>query len=181
MATQQKIDWIIQQHRNTNHMYDDYLPYEFHLRMVVEVYKKFKHLLPEDLFPNSTYRVGYIIESACWCHDGIEDARLTYNDIEKQFGIEVAEIVRAVTNYSRGRNRDERMPDFVYKDICNTPGATFVKLCDRIANVQYGKMMGSGMYKKYQKENPHFLTKLEVINMDTIYNEMVQYLNDLLK
>jgi hypothetical protein len=31
-----KIEWIIEQHKNTNHFYDLYLPYEFHLRMVVQ-------------------------------------------------------------------------------------------------------------------------------------------------
>ena len=29
--------WCLDQHRNTNHMYDTYLPYEFHLRMVHQV------------------------------------------------------------------------------------------------------------------------------------------------
>lgn len=193
MNKQERINWIIQQHRDTNHMYDEYLPYEFHLKIVVEVFKKFKYILPKNLFTTPPYLsimtppydytdyTELVIEFACWGHDGIEDARLTYNDVKEKFGKDAAEIIRAVTNYSRGRDRNERMPDFVYEDIRNTPGATFVKLCDRIANVQYGKMMGSGMYKKYQKENEHFLTKLEVINMDTIYNKMVQYLNNLLK
>lgn len=195
MIKQERIDWIIQQHRNTNHMYDKYLPYEFHLRMVVEVFKKFKHLLPKKLFISNPFSsqmlldledIDYtelVIELACWGHDRIEDTRLTYNDIKEKFGKDAVEIIRAVTNYSRGRDRDERMPDFVYEDIRNTPGAVFVKLCDRIANVQYGKMMGSGMYKKYQKENEHFLTKLGLVDLDqdiTIYH-MVQYLDDLLK
>ena len=74
------------------------------------------------------------------------------------------------------------MPDFVYEDIRNTPGAIFVKLCDRIANVQYGKMMGSSMFKKYKAENPHFLEKLGLTGLDqdmTTYYEMVTYLNNL--
>jgi len=41
-----KINWCIDQHKNTNHMYDTYLPYEFHLRMVSNVHSKFEHLLP---------------------------------------------------------------------------------------------------------------------------------------
>jgi len=186
---QQAIDWIIKQHNDTNHMYDEYLPYEFHLRMVNEVRKKFQHILPRKLFmqlashtlppENITDRV---IELACFGHDLQEDTRATYNDIYKVLGKDAAEIIRAVTNYGRGRNRDERMPDFVYEDICNTPGATFVKLCDRIANVQYGKMMGSSMFTKYKNENEHFLTKLGLVGLDegiTTYYEMVTYLNNL--
>ena len=42
-----KIDWILEQHKSTNHMYDTYLPYEFHLRMVNNVGQQFKHLLDE--------------------------------------------------------------------------------------------------------------------------------------
>jgi hypothetical protein len=40
-----KVDWVLEQHSSTNHMYDKYIPYEFHLRMVVNVYERFKHLL----------------------------------------------------------------------------------------------------------------------------------------
>jgi hypothetical protein len=36
-----KIKWCIEQHQNTNHFYDTYLPYEFHLRMVAKVAKDF--------------------------------------------------------------------------------------------------------------------------------------------
>jgi len=50
--------WCIDQHRNTNHMYDTYLPYEFHLRMVHEVAIDFKHLLDDtvDYFTGESYR-----------------------------------------------------------------------------------------------------------------------------
>ena len=40
-----KIDWILKQHKDTNHMYDTYLPYEFHLRMVKNVAKPVTVLL----------------------------------------------------------------------------------------------------------------------------------------
>lgn len=178
---QQAIDWIIKQHNDTNHMYDEYLPYEFHLRMVNEVRKKFQRIIPYKSFTDPTGEniTDRVIELACFGHDLQEDTRATYNDILKVLGKDAAEIIRAVTNYGRGRNRDERMPDFCYDDIRNTPSATFVKLCDRIANVQYGKMMGSSMFAKYKNENEHFLTKLDVINMDSIYNKMVVYLNNL--
>ena len=46
----EKVDWIIQQHKDTNHFYDGELPYSFHLKMVVNVFEDFKHLLPENLY-----------------------------------------------------------------------------------------------------------------------------------
>ena len=36
---EERIKWILEQHKNTNHYYDKYLPYEFHLRMVVQVFE----------------------------------------------------------------------------------------------------------------------------------------------
>ncbi len=57
----EKIDWVIEQHKNTNHMYDIYLPYEFHLRMVVGVYEQFKHLV-EDVKRDE-------VKLACFGHD----------------------------------------------------------------------------------------------------------------
>lgn len=158
----------IKAHYDTNHYYDDYLPYEFHLRMVVKAAKDFIYLIPADKI--------YTIISAAFLHDGIEDARLNYKSIEKATNKEVAEIVRAVTNYGRGRNRNERMPDFIYDDIKEVPYATFVKLCDRIANVQYSKMTGSDMFDKYKQEHTHFKAKLYIIGE----NEPVwEYLDDI--
>jgi len=161
-------NFAIISHGNTNHYYDEYLPYEFHLRMVVKAAKDFIKLVPKDLRDN--------VIAACWLHDAIEDVRLTYNDVKAQTNEHVAEMVRAVTNYGRGRDRNERMPDFVYDDIRNTEFATFVKLADRIANVQYSKMTGSSMFKKYSKEQEHFKTKLFV---DDQYIEMWEYLDNI--
>lgn len=168
MTTDEKKKWCIQQHVDTNHYYDVYLPYEFHLRLVHNVYQDFKYLLDELWKP--------ICEIACFSHDLIEDTRANYNEVKKVLGLEVAEITRAVTNYGRGRNRNERMPDFVYDDIRNTPGATFVKLCDRIANVQYGILTKSGMVGKYKQENPHFLQMLGLNDPEHRLKPMVDYL-----
>jgi len=142
-------------HQDTNHYYDEYLPYEFHLRMVVKAAKDFIYLIPVDKV--------YTVIAACYCHDSVEDARQNYNSIKKVTNVDVAEIVRAVTNYGRGRDRDERMPDFIYEDIRNVLFATFVKLCDRIANVQYSKMTGSSMFLKYKKEHAHFKYQLDQV------------------
>jgi hypothetical protein len=94
----------------------------------------------------------------------------------KTQAVVVAEMVRAVTNDNRGRNRDERMPDYIYEEIKNTYFATFVKLCDRLANVNYGLITGGSMPLKYKRENEHFKSKLYVENL---YDEMWQELNNL--
>jgi (p)ppGpp synthase/HD superfamily hydrolase len=163
-------EFAVDAHASTNHFYDDYLPYSFHLGMVAKAGSDFLHLVSNEM--------KEIVLAACWTHDTIEDVRQTYNDVLNATGsVEVAEITRAVTNYGRGRNRDERMPDFVYQDIRETPGATFVKLCDRIANLQYSKLTGSSMFKKYKKEHTHFKEKLYVEGQ---LQEMWDYIDEIL-
>jgi (p)ppGpp synthase/HD superfamily hydrolase len=187
------IKWCFEQHKKTNHFYDDYLPYEFHLRMALNVYEDFKHLLDDvdDYFMGNyvpDMRKGETIvtlREACYYatagHDLIEDCRLSYNDVKSKLGSEAAEIIYAVTN-EKGKTRDERANDKYYEGIRNTKGAVFVKLCDRIANVQYSKMTKSRMFQMYRNELHMFLVKLgysdgEIDN----YKPMIDYLNKLFK
>lgn len=150
-------------HNDTNHMYGD-ASYTIHLALVVDVAYRFIHLIPIEM--------RGIVIAACWLHDSIEDARMSYNDVRKVTDIRVAEIVRAVTNYTRGRNRKERMPDFIYEDIRDTPLATFVKLCDRIANMEF-----AGKGEMYAAEHPHFKKQLYT----TANNEMWGYIDWLIE
>jgi len=162
-----KIEWCIDQHKKTNHFYDKYLPYEFHLRMVVQVCKDFI-AIPEDRWEE--------LEIACWGHDLIEDTRVSYNDCKAVLGEYVADIIYAVSN-EKGKTRKERANNAYYAGIVKTEGALFVKLCDRIANVQYSKMTGSKMFEMYKKENSHFLYALSPI--DERYEPMKNYLSEM--
>lgn len=184
-----KVDWIIKQHKDTNHFYDTYLPYEFHLKMVANVYEDFKYLLPKNMFITTdsrdvdsdvTHKVVYL---ACWGHDLIEDTRVSYNDVKTQLDdysgySHIADIIYAVTN-EKGKNRKERANEKYYEGIRSTPGAVFVKLCDRIANVQYSKMTKSSMFKKYSEENPHFEKMLGRYTDNKDLEPMFKYLENL--
>jgi (p)ppGpp synthase/HD superfamily hydrolase len=188
-ASHTQIAWCIEQHTNTNHYYDTYLPYRFHLEMVDTVAEQFEHLLDDTL----DYYTGEVItfqrdnpislRQACrlgtYSHDLIEDTRTSYNDVKNRLGQEVAGIVYALTN-EKGKTRKERANDKYYEGIRNTPGATFVKLCDRIANVQYSKLTKSRMFEMYKKENENFISQLGYItsgNHD--YKIMFEYLINL--
>jgi len=185
------IQWCIDQHRNTNHFYDTYLPYEFHLRMVNQVGLKFKHLLDDtkDYFTGEPYRGPrqdqVTLRGACllatWGHDLIEDTRVSYNDVKDHLGQEAADIIYALTN-EKGKNRKERANHKYYDGIRNTKGAVFVKLCARIANVQYSKMTGSRMFEMYNKENDNFTAQLGWDRKESHpYGEMFRYLNNLFR
>jgi (p)ppGpp synthase/HD superfamily hydrolase len=164
------VKWCIEQHAKTNHWYDTYLPYEFHLRMVNQAAKDFESLLDDekDYFSGKNKeemqrRDAVTLKEACllatWGHDLIEDTRVSYNDVKENLGQEAADIIYACTN-EKGKNRKERANDNYYEGIRNTPGGVFVKMCDRIANVQYSKMTKSRMFEMYKNENENFTEKL---------------------
>jgi len=164
MKLEQFIEWTIGKHKSTNHYYDTYLPYEFHLRMVVNELIEHLQLKPEYLL-ESIHNPEGILLAAAWGHDLIEDTRTNYNDILKVSNIKIAELIYALTN-EKGKNREERGNNKYYEGIRNTEGASTIKLCDRIANVKYSKMTKSRMFEMYKKENSHFLD--QVCNGDKV-------------
>lgn len=87
----------------------------------------------------------------------------------------VTEISYALAD-DKGRNRTERHGSAYYKLVRKTPGAVFVKLCDRIANVEFGKLMGGNMFNTYKEEQKHL--KYELYTDE--YKEMWDYLESLL-
>ena len=149
-------------HEDVNQKFDD-KPYSVHLSAVLEAALQYSQYFPDDV---NDY-LDVIAFAACF-HDTIEDARLTYNDVlkiatkelgDKDKGVMAAEIVYALTN-EKGRNRAERANDRYYAGIRTTPFASFVKFCDRYANMKYAFANKTSMAKKYAQELPHFIESL---------------------
>jgi (p)ppGpp synthase/HD superfamily hydrolase len=150
---EEKAKWFSYYHHGvTLHMYDGVTYHEGHLTRVAGIAQRFINWIPEE--------VRDTVLAACWLHDVIEDARVTYNDVKQLFGEDVAELVYAVTN-EKGRVRKDRANHKYYHGILNTPYATFVKLCDRIANIEAGKEKGNSMIDAYRKEHAHFVQQLD--------------------
>ena len=144
---------------HSNQSYDEIFPYEKHLDDVVDVLKKFG------------YSGKYIV--AGYLHDSVEDDGISYNDIKKHFGIDVAEMVFCVTD-ELGRNRKEKKEKTLPKTMSN-PDAIILKLADRIANIEHGGKID--MYRKEQidfKGTLYLSTPLEA-------RVMWDYLDNLLK
>lgn len=158
----------IRAHKAVNHKYDGH-SYTFHLKSAVNVGFIFLYLIPKK---DQEDVIGGI-----WEHDTEEDANLTYNDIKKVTNERVANIAHACTN-EKGKNRAERANEKYYTDIRETEYATFVKLCDRIANVEHSKNKKSRMFDVYKKEYQHFKDSLYTKNDP--YIPMWIYLEDLL-
>jgi len=174
MAKEDQIKWCIEQHIKTNHWYDQYLPYEFHLRMVAQAANDFFYLIPDPKFRE-------VLLLSAYGHDLIEDTRVSFNDVKEVLGLGAADIIYAVSN-EKGKNRKERANFKYYQGIRDTPGAVFVKMSDRIANVQYSKMTKSRMFEMYKKENDYFLSSLGfVVGQGHPLGEMCKYLEKLFK
>lgn len=157
--------WCFNAHAETNHHYDDELPYSFHLKAVEREVISYMHVInPEENLPKAI-----ALLCAAYGHDVLEDTRNSYNDIKEallksfirlDIVTEALEMIRAVTNIGRGRNRAERMPDSIYEEIRSTYDADYLKLCDRLANVRYSIFTRSGMTNMYAKENDAFVSKV---------------------
>lgn len=155
--------YAIKVHNATNHKYDG-KPYETHLQLVFDYACKFSYLLPSE------DAVKLALASA-WTHDTIEDCRQTYNDVKEVLGIDVADITYALTN-EKGKNRKERANDKYYAGIRSNFIATFVKICDRMANVAYSKSNGSKMIEAYRKEQQVFAGQLWSLSTMDMFDEL---------
>jgi (p)ppGpp synthase/HD superfamily hydrolase len=180
MNINDKIKWIIDRHKETNHFYDKNLPYEFHLNLVYNELVNYIPLVKLTNLFNTEPNVNFhsILKYAAYGHDLIEDARVSYNDVKAVLGYEVAEIVFALTNL-KGKTRKDRANDEYYKGITETPGATLIKLCDRLANVKYSMLTKSRMFDMYKKENLNFITKLDIVEDSYLYDACLQAVTDL--
>ncbi len=135
--------FLVASKAHSNQFYGIY-PYVYHVLEVATIAKDLK--------------LSETVQVACVLHDALEDSDLSYNDIKKEFGMEVAEIVYAVTD-ELGRNRKERK-EKTYPKIRPNSDAILVKLCDRIANVRNSKKSNQDMFDVYAMEQSEFMIAL---------------------
>jgi (p)ppGpp synthase/HD superfamily hydrolase len=89
--------------------------------------------------------------AAAWLHDTIEDTQITYGDVEREFGKNVADMVWAVTGV--GHDRAAKMANAIEK-IAKTPGAELVKSADRLSNAAASKAeQKHKLYNRYKDEH----------------------------
>lgn len=157
-------------HDSVNQTYGKNLPYGHHLKMVATAVTEYGNEVVDD-----TDDILPLIFAAYY-HDSIEDARLSYNDvmaIAKTFMTEAqattaTEIVYALTN-EKGRTREDRANDKYYAGIRATPYAPFVKLCDRLANMNFcitHVYTDQHMKDVYAREWPHFIEAITTVSDD---------------
>lgn len=143
---------LVAERVHAGQVYDIY-PYIYHVKQVAKIAEDFG------------YDESIIV--AALLHDTLEDTDLSYNDILKAFGQEVAEIVYAVTD-ELGRNRIERKSK-TYPKIRANWKATVVKICDRIANVEQSIEYSPKLLEMYKKEHEDFCKNL--MSSEHLHNE----------
>ena len=137
-------------------MYGD-RPYIDHLIQTKNILLRFGY--PETLCED--------LHIAALLHDVLEDTDKNYLDIKKEFGLDVAEIVYAVTD-EIGRTRKDRKLKTYPKIACNL-NAIIIKLADRIANVENCiRFKNYELLDMYRKEQLEFELGLNLIQHITI-------------
>jgi len=164
-------DYAYECHSSTNHLYGN-KPYSVHLNMAFNFGFKYRHLI--NFFSNKIDPIDVL--AGIFVHDTIEDTRQTFNDVKKFTNEEVANIAYALTN-EKGRTRKERANLKYYCGIRETPGATFVKICDRLANAQYSKDNNSRMFEAYRDEFTDFFNRLYAQEYLPMFFELAKILN----
>lgn len=156
-------------HRKQN--YDQY-PYTFHLTSVELAVLCYSKILENQI----KFDVDKLLKAA-WLHDIIEDTTATQQSLIND-GVEeeVVSIVFAVTD-GEGKNRKERKAK-MYEKCKSFPEAIFIKLCDRICNVEHSVKSNSGMTYMYRKEHEEFKKNLHLYSKDM--QPMWDYLETLL-
>ena len=100
--------------------------------------------------------------AAAWLHDVVEDTEITLDQVETQFGADVAELVFALTDVSRPEDgnravRKELDRQHVAK---GSPRAKTIKLADIISNISTVAHFDPGFAKVYLPERERVLDVL---------------------
>lgn len=111
------------------------------------------------------------VVAATWLHDVIEDCGVKRKEIDELFGTLVGELVWRVTD-EPGATRAIRHA-LTYPKMREFPLSIFIKLCDRIANVEQG-----GAIDMYVKEQEDFHRNLHTRGQ---FTQMWLHLDGLLR
>ena len=141
-------------------------PYEYHLRWVYATVLKFQRSgIDNDL-----------VAAAAWVHDTLEDTGTQKDFVSAELGADIADLVWRVTD-EPGETRKERKTK-TYAKIRERREAVFLKLCDRIANVEAALANERDILEKYRKEFNEFEAGLR---SRSDFEDMWRYLSALLR
>lgn len=130
--------------KHAGQLYGGSLPYTHHLAAVEAQVVKWN---PYPALVNE-------LRACAWLHDTLEDCGVKLKEIEELFGHTIGRIVWLVTD-APGDSRQIRHA-LTYPQMRKEPDALFIKLCDRIANVE----QGGSLVQMYAQEYEDFYRAL---------------------
>lgn len=127
----------------------------YHSRQKYDVFSYTHHLIQVRLLAAEFGVIDEATLLAIWGHDLIEDSEVSWKDISRNFGEEVADIIYCVTD-ELGRTRKEKH-EKTYPKIKNNKKALIVKLLDRIGNLRFSVATNNtDKFKMYREEFAEF-------------------------
>ncbi len=178
--------WAIQHHGDQRYGSE---PYGYHLDAVAKIL-------------NDHWANGRWAMQIAYCHDLVEDTGVTLDEIGQRYGSEVAQGVAFCTDEPGPNRRTKKAATYRrVKALFRTQlggGATvlrtwtelalWVKLADRLANLQEAKQNNPGLLKMYRREHEDFRETYWVYrdypaspgpqSMGSIWREMDEVLHD---
>ncbi|MBX2840665.1 MAG: HD domain-containing protein [Flammeovirgaceae bacterium] len=109
-------------------------------------------------------------------HDTIEDTKVTWNDLNQNFGKKVADGVLALTK-NKSLPKEKQMPDSISRILAEGPEIQLVKMADRITNLQNPPShWEKDKIKRYHEEPKFIYSKLSGINpeIETRFSEKLE-------
>lgn len=123
-------------------------PYSVHLNAVVSNVERYSHEL-EDYFWDGVYEGCIVI---AWLHDTLEDTNTTLEELEKEFGSDIANYV-SILSHRQGENYSDYIERILEDDVCS-----IIKHADLSANID-AKDAGDG-YCRQRKDKYRIARKL---------------------
>lgn len=122
--SEEALEYATEKHKGQFRKGSTHKPYITHPINVANLLMKYKksHMADE-------------LKAACYLHDTIEDTDVTYEDLAKKFGIQVASLVREVTSTKELKEEVGKEKYLSYKMKNMSSWALDIKLCDILDNI----------------------------------------------
>lgn len=146
--TQADFAWSVAEKAHRGQMRKDGSPYFDHPCRVADLVRHYK---------GDSHEVEALC-AAAYLHDTLEDTDLTYYDLVKSFGYQVASLVlELTTNPEMKEGIGNKASYMSYKLKHMTHWALVIKLCDRLDNLRDTKACSDKWIQKYLFETAHIL------------------------
>lgn len=192
-------EYILDRHDNhCNHKYEQRdswceLPYSFHLLATEKIATDFMQSVfeGEDLYNGlkgvkGEATLSTIIKQVAIAHDCLEDARMNVSDLKNalirngrntnfvntpEYRDFVVDCCYKLTD-DKGMNRKQRKNEAWWSQLLKNDVASYVKICDRLANVLYSRLTNTEKFNMYKRENSEFVSHFKSEKFSPILNKL---------